>query len=378
MTQHPRSTIARWLCAALLFAGCAAPTNDRSSQTGPVPATLTSVPLEAAPTLQRKAELAAVVERDGTAAAVNLLKEWTRADVNVATECHSLSRHIGLVAAAYDGLTVPLEDWCEYGLLHGVLLGTAERSSSMAAFAETAMAYCTTMPNGTDETSRCFHGVGHGFAVTSNNDITAALDACAALQIVGGEQCFGAVLMEFGEDVLAASGWALGHSAENSPQVLTVAREQVGNLCTGRPLACFYRLWMFHAPPRATVAQDSDALLAAEVCVPPMTTDEQRVCREGFGEFAGALWLLSSVGKSWPPDATEAAELAVTAVARCEQHPDPEACIFGLIPSTLSGLYTAKWPTIPDICAVAPKAWAEACAAAVYSARTGGKLLPEE
>jgi hypothetical protein len=312
---------------------------------------------------------------------VSLLKEWMRTDVNVAAECHSLSRHIGLIAAAHDGLTVPLEDWCEYGLLHGVLLGTAERAPSMAAFAETAVEYCATMPRNDDEASRCFHGVGHGFAVASNNNITAALDACAALQATGSEQCFGAVLMEFGEDVLAASGWALGHSAENSPQVLAVAPDQVEGLCANRPLPCFYRLWMFHVPARASVSSNSDTTIAAEVCVAPMSAAEQRVCREGFGEFAGALWTLFDIGpaQQWPPDtASDAADAARTAVARCANHPEPAACLFGLIPSMTSHLYTANWPFVPDFCAVPPKSWARDCAAAVYSAQTGGQRPPEE
>lgn len=376
--------IVRVFCVALLLVGCAV--THQSAQprpegrSVPAPESTAAASREVMSTLQRKAELTMVVERDGTPAAVALLKEWMRTDMNVAAECHSLSRHIGLIAAAHDGLTVPLEDWCEYGFLHGVLLGTAAQAPSLAAFADTAKKYCATMPRNDDEVSRCFHGVGHGFAVASHNDIAAALDACAALHVAGSEQCFGAVLMEFGEDVLAASGWALGHSAENSPQVLTVSPDKVDGLCTNRPLTCFYRLWMFHVPPRAAVSPDSDATFSVEVCVAPMSAAEQRACREGFGEFAGALWTLFDIGptRQWPPDtAAEAAEDARTAVARCATHPEPTACIFGLIPSTTSNLYTAKWPFIPDFCAVAPKSWAHDCARAVYSAQTGGQLPPE-
>jgi len=376
MPRPQRATLARWFATALLMAGCAAPASDRSTQTAPPETTASAPPDEAPLDVERKAVLTAAVKANGLPAAVALLKQWMSEDLNIAAQCHSLARHIGLVAAPEAGLTAPLEDWCEYGLLHGLLFGIAETTGSIPAFADLAVPYCTKSGRTHDERGRCFHGVGHGIAVASHNDITAALDACAAIRVEGADQCFGGMLMEFGEDRLAAGGWAVGHSAENSPQVLTVSDAQISALCTGRPLPCFQRLWMFHAPPRAAIRDDGDAALAAAVCAPPMTPAERRVCLEGFGEFAGVMWMVfgRAEGQSWPPDsAEEAAAMASAAVTRCTAYPDPGACIYGLVPQTTSNLHTANWPYIPDFCAVVPQQWHRDCEAAVYAAKTGGR-----
>lgn len=313
-----------------------------------------------------KEEFAAIVKSEGTLSAMQELHRRYRADSGVATNCHSLARHIGIITAQIGDYSPVVDNSCQYGFMHGILYGEAEEVESLETFLEEASQYCLNTYKDINVRIDCYHGVGHGLAVTSNNDIQEALSQCNSLsQYEGYEQCAGAVMMEFGEDILAEQGWYVGHSLENSPQVLTLGNKRAESLCSNQPSTCHYRLWMLFAPPRSTVrSPDAVKEVGMEAVCNVYAGDAEKLCWEGFGEMVAMLWLTQWLeeGNTWPTESQPDADAAAELIAQyCLQHPRPGDCLSGFIPSMFGHLFVAQWDYIPDVCALIPETYVAAC-----------------
>jgi hypothetical protein len=366
--------------ALMFLVGCASGEATPSSSSLPSAATSVAQPDRPVPPGQLaegvdawKKQLEDVAKTQGLTAAWAKLDDILKTSPAAASDCHSLMRHVGYVLVGSVGLVSPMDQRCDFGFVHGQLYGLAEISKSLEDFAKTVVPYCTSAPSNLSEAAVCFHGMGHGFAITSNNDITRALDKCNELGVPSSDQCFGAVLMEFGEDRLSVLGWPSGHSSENSPKVLSVENKDIASLCDGRTSACYYRLWMYHAPLRDDSNPPDEAAIAEKICIRGISGEDLRMCLAGFGEFAANLWIVYDLNFNYPPDtAAEADAAAKAGVFRCSRHPDQATCLFGLISSTVGNLYNADWPHIPDFCANVPPDLESACKHSVATAIQGG------
>jgi hypothetical protein len=361
----------------LVFSGCTStpPSTSSTPDTDPPtagPALPQPYTYEAAKQL-----LETEIMTNGLASARGLLTEWMGSSQQVVAECHLLERHMGFVASTTQATLDDFGSDCEYGLLHGFIFGLAEKAHTPAEFFAAASPLCLNSAVDSSDAGFCVHGLGHGFAVASSNSIHSALDACNLVPDEYAFPCSGAVLMEFGEDRMSSRGWSYGHSAENSPQVLTVQDSDIPGLCVGRPESCQQWLWMFHVPPRESLDADSgsldtlDARLAGEVCMTAsLPTAPRDACLMGFGMFAAMLVPLVDLPGAWPPTSSlDADRAARAAVARCSRHPEAGRCLYGLVPPMSSYLYAAAWENIPDFCAFVDQATKPDCLLAVETAR---------
>lgn len=353
----------------LLFAACGG-----SAPEGRAPVAREEVPVSFE---ERKALLDGLVEDATLSEIVYLVQSWGRQRVGVRTECHSLLRHAGVSYAQENGLTEVPDPACNNGLLHGLLYGYAESVGGVDAYINDAVPFCERFAAAGHRMDGCLHGVGHGVAILSDNDIQAALDTCDRLKNINGyEQCVGAVVMEFGEDRLSSLGWVVGHSEENSPQVLTIRESSVESVCDGRPLSCHSRYWMLLLPDRGSIRGDEDGTLSRESCA-RFKDEAAEACQVGFGEVAGLFWALFDLGEGYtlPPDSAEEAERAgELAVARCGTHTDLGTCLLGLLPFMTGSWHAAKHPYIPDFCSKVPREEYEQCDLAVRFAVGDGVI----
>jgi hypothetical protein len=348
------------------------PTSDPASQPAAAP-TPTEIK-QPGSYAEGKDMVASLVDTHSFAEIADIVNTWATASAGRGIDCHGLLRHAGVVSAQKYGLGEVPPPLCDYGFLHGLLYGYAEVVSDTDTYVREAISFCEkAVASPGNLRDKCIHGVGHGLALLSSNDIHKSLDACDSLPLEGKYyQCTGAAVMEFGEDRLADLGWALSHSMENSPTKLTVDDSQIPTLCDGRTPTCHERYWMFLLPPRAEAIGTEDSRLATETCTRFQDKYELEMCLVGFGNLAAAFWQMFDLpdGVSYPPDSPEDADIvAQLAVARCARHPDMSLCLRGLIPGSTPQLYYAQHPYIPDFCRFVPDQYIDACEAAVQAGR---------
>lgn len=318
--------------------------------------------------------LSTLIDTSTLAEVATIVEGWAANDGANSGDCHGLLRHAGVEFAKKKGLVEVPPVVCDYGLVHGMLYGYAEVVNDIDEYVRIAVPFCQKVADAPGYLrDKCVHGIGHGLALLSADDIEKGLDACDMLSD-GGQyhQCTGALVMEFGEDRLAALGWSLSHSAENSPTVLVVDEARVPTLCEGRTATCHERYWMFVLPPRDTISGTEDGDLARAACARFSGEYELRQCLTGFGQLASSFWLMFDFqdGVSYPPDSPEDADIAAQrAVVRCTRHPDLGACLLGFIPGTAPQLYYINHPHMPDFCRFVPKAYLEECEHAVNVAK---------
>jgi len=328
-----------------------------------------------------KEVVSTLVDTSTLAEITSIIEGWVANAEDSSTDCHGLLRHAGVEFAKKKGLVEVPSVMCDYGVVHGMLYGYAEVVNDIDEYVRAAVPFCEKVadvpgrPSHNVDTRRdkCVHGIGHGIALLSADDIEKGLDACDKVsQSDRYQQCTGALMMEFGEDRLAALGWYISHSAENSPTVLVVDEARVPTLCDGRPATCHERYWMFVLPPRDTISGTEDRDLARDACVRFSGEYELRQCLTGFGQLAGSFWTMFDFqdGVPYPPDSPEEADIAAQrAVDRCARHPDLGVCLLGFIPALIPQLYYINHPHIPDFCRFVPKAHVEDCEYAVNVAK---------
>jgi len=328
-----------------------------------------------------KEVVATLVDTSTFAEITTIIEGWVVNAEDNTTDCHGLLRHAGAEFAKKKGLVEVPSVVCDYGAVHGMLYGYAEVINDIDEYVRAAVPFCekvADVPGRPSHTivvrrDKCVHGIGHGLALLAAADIKKGLDACDTIS-AGGQyhQCTGALIMEYGEDRLAALGWSMSHSDENSPTVLVVDESRVPTLCDGRTPTCHERFWMFVLPSRATFSGTGDGDLARDTCARFSWEYERRQCLTGFGNLAGALWTIFDFqdGVSYPPSSPEEADIAAQrAVDRCARHPDLGVCLLGFIPSQTPRLYYINHPHIPDFCRFVPKAHVEECEFAVNVAK---------
>lgn len=358
------------LCAAVFVTAC-------GNQTGvpDAPDATKSAPVAPPLSYEKGKDLvASLVDTHSLIEITEMVETWVASEPGLNGDCHGLLRHTGVAFAKKHGLTEVPPTVCDYGMVHGLLYGYAEVVTDMDEYVREVIPFCAKVaPEPGHLRDKCIHGVGHGLALLSQNDIIKGLDACDSLSVDEVyHQCTGALVMEFGEDRLTALGWSMSHGAENSEDVLTVDEKQVPALCDGRTATCHERYWMFVLPPRDKVSGTEDGSLAEKTCARFTGEYDLKLCLTGFGNLAGSFWLMFDFqdGVSYPPDSTEDADIAAKrAIDRCTRHPDPGICLQGLIPGTVAYLYNLEHPYMPDFCRFASEEYLEACELAVQAAK---------
>jgi len=318
--------------------------------------------------------VASLVDTHSLTEIAAMVQTWVTSGSSLTGDCHGLLRHAGVAFAKKYGLTGVPSTACDYGMVHGLLYGYAEVVEGMDEYVREVVPFCEKVaPTPGYLRDKCIHGVGHGLALLSKNDVSKGLDACETLSVDEVYyQCTGALVMEFGEDRLTALGWSMSHGAENSEDVLTVDETQIPTLCDGRTATCHERYWMFTLPPRVEISGAEDGPLAEKTCTRFTDKYERTLCLSGFGNLAGSFWLMFDFqdGVSYPPGSVEDADIAAKrAVDRCARHPDPGICLQGLIPGTVAYLYSLQHPYMPDFCRFASAEYVEACELAVQAAK---------
>jgi len=114
--------------------------------------------------------------------------------------CHGEAHTLGRAAAERLGPSVAfalnspdLDEHCHYGFLHGLFQGLADGGASLI---EHAAAGCGSL--GHAASAECFHAVGHGVALTTE-DLPRALDVCATLLNRDWEPCGLGAVMEYSD-----------------------------------------------------------------------------------------------------------------------------------------------------------------------------------
>jgi hypothetical protein len=189
--------------------------------------------------------------------------------------------------------------------------------------------------------------------------------------------------MEFGEDLLRRRGivgGTNGASSDNGELLTDATSVDPSTLCGDfgaySQFECHRRLWMFVAGEARIETPADLAALTGRTCARAPTPALQDMCEVGFG--GGMLTLLHGVDPrldSWPPaSAAEADAYAQAAAAICETQPTPGNCLRGLLPASVSHLYSANFPPelIPDPCRYVAPGNLEACTEGMQAAVTLG------
>lgn len=127
---------------------------------------------------------------------------WVRAiDVpDVQYSCHALEHTIGRSAAEQKWPDFPplISLECQYGYLHGVLQFRATKST-LDEWINTTHTYCVSLED--KPKAECLHGLGHGAAVSTPNDLAQVLLACSKIEGDASDPCADGAMMEFADDI---------------------------------------------------------------------------------------------------------------------------------------------------------------------------------
>ena len=122
--------------------------------------------------------LTRLLETDGPRAALAQLRAESRTDPAVASACHHHGHELGVKAFALHGFPAAMRDrndMCVAGYVHGLLEAFVGTADDVPAAMRISCA-------GADATSRpgdeCFHGVGHGVMVATQQDRVRSLALC--------------------------------------------------------------------------------------------------------------------------------------------------------------------------------------------------------
>lgn len=113
-----------------------------------------------------------IASEQGAAAAVDFLRQELRKNPGIENFCHPLAHEIGRASFEKEGFEKALHfeyDICGSGYIHGVV------EQYMKGIPNLIAALPTICP---PNAPKCFHGIGHGLMLRSDNDLPASLDAC--------------------------------------------------------------------------------------------------------------------------------------------------------------------------------------------------------
>lgn len=122
--------------------------------------------------LKMESALQTITREDGAPPAVVFLQEQIKEDPRIENFCHPLAHEIGRTALEREGFEKALRleyDICGSGYIHGVV----ERY--MKDIPDLVASLHNICP---PESRTCFHGIGHGLMLRSENDLPASLEHC--------------------------------------------------------------------------------------------------------------------------------------------------------------------------------------------------------
>ncbi len=151
--------------------------------------------------LSLEEQVRTITLQDGAPLAVTFLQEHINRDPSIANFCHPLAHEIGQTAVDEVGFEHALRfefDICGSGYVHGVV------EKHMKGIPDIVASLQSICP---PESPRCFHGIGHGLMLRSENDLPNSLKHCHTFtQKWQRVQCAEGVFMEnFEADFLGHS-----------------------------------------------------------------------------------------------------------------------------------------------------------------------------
>ena len=294
--------------------------------------------------------------------------DWVAAiDVDgVRYACHAVHHAVGRAAAARSWPEFPelasLE--CQYGYLHGVLQGRAGRSS-LEEWVSTTYRFCAAL----DEKSKseCLHGLGHGAAVTTPDDLFQVMLACDSLPGRVSTPCADGAMMEFADDVWQRAGmlhWETGYVDVET----TFDPADTKALCERLPVKVSSSCWTRAADMVAPLYRN-DPLRLSELCTSAPSPKDVEGCLYAAAVSAVENFYDDSM-LVWPPESSKDAKVWVRAAAEeCSRWASFDVCLRGAIAPTFSHIYSGGlWELVKDACVDEPAPIREVCNTALKEA----------
>jgi hypothetical protein len=157
-----------------------------------------STRLSAAQFRYESSKLQYLMEHDGISAAFNYVSQKIATDPSFAKDCHPLLHDLGHAAFSYFGgysqAIGHQNEICDSGYTHGVL----EEYLSSVPNMEMALTKACSTTNGQNFTQwQCYHGLGHGIMLASNQNVIKSLKFCENFTLsFNQEACANGVFMQ--------------------------------------------------------------------------------------------------------------------------------------------------------------------------------------
>lgn len=289
------------------------------------------------------------------------------------TNCHGLYETVGRSVVGSVGLVPYYNSGCQFGYTHGVLYALGHEYDDIEALIKDVMQYCKGFANDPNSMNgpdnACYHGLGHALADVTKNDPLKAVQKCEeAFEVYleksedvktgFAQRCVDGVFMQYGDGNLMKAGMMPKTSGniDTYADPSTIAKT-CQTIDKNLAASCYLRIWKFLGPG------SEDYGKTAEVCLDAPDPESQNMCQIGFGELVA--WETKIPNEiSWPPTAKEDSDAyAKILVDLCYKHPIPVECVYGVMSSINSHLYSTGYEEelISDFCALVRKKDLEVC-----------------